>query len=73
MSGIVYICESCRELLSETETVAEGVEMLPAGSGDVVEGHHAFFHPRHFPSGGRYRLVTRATTIDEALRRLGDR
>jgi hypothetical protein len=74
LSDIVYICESCGGFLTETEIVAEGAKLLPAGGGDVLEGHHVFFHPRHYPSGSsRYRLVDRATTIDAALRQLGDR
>jgi hypothetical protein len=74
LSDIVYICESCGDFLTETEIVAEAAKLLPAGGGDVLEGHHVFFHPRHYPSASsRHRLVDRATTIDAALRRLGDR
>jgi len=77
MSEIVYPCRVCRRLLGDDDAVVEVVEVLAAGHGEVVEGHHDFAHLRCIPPGTRHpptlREVGRGQTLDASLRRLGDR
>lgn len=75
MSNVVYICEACGEILDQQrQAVVEAAKLLPAGGGDVLESPHVFFHPGCYSARSRrYRLIDRRTTIDAALRRLGDR
>ncbi len=70
----VYICEACGRFLDEHHgLVVEAAKLFPGG-GDVLESPHVFFHPGCYSAGSRrYRVIDRRTTIDAALRRLGDR
>jgi len=71
----MYVCESCRQPLSDDEPVIAGAVLVDASNQDgpgVVEGPGVFFHPHHTPhdSGNRpgYRIRGQ-TTVREATRR----
>jgi len=70
----------CRRLLRAEDPIVDLVELIPAGStdgvADYLDGHHDFAHARCLAPGTQlYQLreVSRGHTLDEALRRSGDR